>query len=124
MTDTDVPEWQREYPETAYVQLGMPGWTDEYVEGCYTVAYRRADLPPTREQIAAMVPDLVWLDSGFSQDADFIDTTHTYQIQEGLFWYAAEVDGVPCGSNEKAKAAAQADYTRRILATLLPEGEK
>lgn len=74
-----------------------------------------------------MVQPLVWMEGGsdsFMHDADFVDTTQTYQIQEGLFWYAAEVQGVPCGSNDAAKAAAQADYTRRILSAFgITEGE-
>lgn len=78
---------------------------------------------------ARRVKPLVWMECGenqFEQDADFVDTTQTYQIQEGVFWYGAEVDGTPCGSNEAAKAAAQADYERRILSALMDtqtEGE-
>lgn len=78
---------------------------------------------------ALQVKPLVWMECGenqFEQDADFVDTTQTYQIQEGVFWYGAEVNGTPCGSNEAAKAAAQADYERRILSALMDtqtEGE-
>ena len=68
------------------------------------------------------VKPLVWVQGGddsFMHDADFVDTTQTYQIQEGLFWYAAEVQGVPCGSNEAAKVAAQAHHDATIRAALI-----
>ena len=61
---------------------------------------------------------LEWRESGFEQDADLVDTTEAYQIQEGIFWYGSQVNGTPCGDNEAAKAAAQADYEARVLAAL------
>lgn len=78
--------------------------------------------PDVTDAIIAALPDMVkpleWVEGGydsFMHDADFVDTTQTYQIQEGLFWYAAEVQGVPCGSNEAAKAAAQAHHVAQVL---------
>ena len=81
------------------------------------------------DAIIAALPDmvvpLVWIESGsdsFMHDADFVDATQTYQIQEGIFWYAAEVHGTPCGSNEAAKAAAQAHHRATILAAFGVQG--
>ncbi|WP_150121542.1 hypothetical protein, partial [Sulfitobacter sp. HI0023] len=58
--------------------------------------------------LPGMVQPLEWVKAGddrFTHDADYVDTTFTYQIQEGVFWYAAESDGHLCGSNSAAKAA-------------------
>lgn len=75
--------------------------------------YIRVDLARPR------VKPLEWVTGGFEHDADLIDSTETYQIQDGIFWYAAEVHGTQCGTNDAAKAAAQADYERRILSALV-----
>ena len=78
------------------------------------------DAEETADAIIAAVPGLVrpleWMDSGFEQDADFVDTTQTYQIQEGVFWYAAEVTGHVCGSNGAAMVAAQRHHVAQIMA--------
>lgn len=82
------------------------------------------------DAIIAALPDMVvplrWIEGGddsFMHDADFVDTTQTYQIQEGLFWYAAEVHGVQCGSNDAAKAAAQAHHVAQVLSAFGIEGD-
>lgn len=69
--------------------------------------------------LPGMVQPLEWIKAGddrFTHDADYIDTTFTYQIQEGVFWYAAESDGHLCGSNSAAKAAAQAHHVAQAVA--------
>lgn len=80
----------------------------------YMMSYQLADA------IIAALPGLVkpleWMDSSFEQDADFVDTTQTYQIQEGVFWYAAEVTGHVCGSNGAAMVAAQRHHVAQIMA--------
>jgi hypothetical protein len=81
--------------------------------------YRRADLPaPVR------VKELVWSNepSLFTSfyDADWADTSFgNYYANEYAFWFEAE-PATPCEGKAAAKAAAQADYTARILAALEP----
>lgn len=65
--------------------------------------------------LPAMLQPLEWMDCGFEQDADFVDTTQTYQIQEGVFWYAAEVSGHVCGTNGAAMVAAQRHHAAQIM---------
>lgn len=93
----------------------------EWVKLCQSAeTNRRADQPAR----AGMVKPLVWHDctDGTSHDHDC-----QYEVeQEGKMWKLRRgvTGGTPymmhCGSREAAKAAAQADYERRILAALLP----
>jgi hypothetical protein len=82
--------------------------------------------PDVADAIIAAMPGRVlpleWMDCGFEQDADFVDTTQTYQIQEGVFWYAAEVYGHVCGTNGAAMVAAQRHHTAAILSAFGVQG--
>lgn len=87
---------------------------------CARIRELEAELAALREARGVRVKPLVWRNGGFDHDADLIDETETYQIQEGTFWYGAQIHGTSCADNETAKAAAQADYERRIFAALEP----
>lgn len=103
-------------------------WWPDDAAGAGT-AYRRTDLPPSREQVEAMVKPLEWGSSSF----DPICAIHSlgrYDIwineSSGTFdlynTSTREFVLIEC-TLEEAKAAAQADHTRRILAALGYEGE-
>lgn len=87
---------------------------------------------PTKEQVAAMVPELVW--ENFDAWTWWCCTElGTYRVNERegdwratLGFGASSIHRTvdyPGNCETSAKAAAQADYTRRILAALFPEGE-
>ena len=87
----------------------------------HRAAYRRADLPPR-------VKPLVWVKSGGSHVMDHechtVPTAYTvrYSDENGWKWSAMGIGSYGWAyTPEAAKAAAQADYTARILAAL--EGE-
>lgn len=93
--------------------IGPYAWGAIYPENRLKAA--DAILAAMPEIVRAMVVPLVWLDADFEQDADYVDSTFICQIQEGNFWYGAEVSAHMCGTNEEAKAAANAHHVAQIM---------
>lgn len=74
--------------------------------------------------LAACVKPLEWVSTcDFHLDSDWCDTFGLYQITDEdrvVLFCGHSADGEVFDSVETAKAAAQADYTRRILSALIP----
>ncbi len=81
-------------------------------------AYRRADLPPTRDQIEAMVRPLEWVTPSPTTDGNWQDTTGVYDIEESILFIGHVNTGIPFNSDSEAKAAANEHNATRILRAL------
>lgn len=126
MTEPEHVERIREYAEWPYTTRDTIVLDSDLVR---ITAGDLADLLAERDALSAALQEgpnvkpLEWMEGGFEQDADLVDTTETYQIQEGIFWYGCQVDGTRCEDNEAAKAAAQAHHDARVRAMLADRGE-
>ena len=120
---TDMPKTIAAIRET-HDTVSSGYWTDAGDEYGNATEYRRADLRPTREQIEAMVVPLAW--GGFCAPGYWIEVRDS-GIANLFCALDRDEDGdiepmqggfLTLFSIEAAKAAAQADHTRRILAAL------
>lgn len=96
----------------------------------HAVGYRRADLPPTRDQVAAMVKPLKWC-GDFAEYAEtpwgryvITDRVDMLDPDRDFFGWSFTSRG-DCDESDDihltqdaAKVAAQSDYTARILSAL------
>lgn len=80
------------------------------------VLIRRADQP------ARVVKPLVWEDDEEVSSAIGAGFEYLVELSHNGSWYHVD-DGEPHSTREAAKAAAQADYERRILAALMPAAQ-
>ena len=120
----DMPEtiWAKCEDMHGAIQVG--GWADTVRQCPDGIQYRRADLPPR-------VNPLVWLDFSFcGQPAAYAETEFgdwmviKYTGRDGNWAYcdpAGNDSDDDWATRTECEAAAQADYTARILAAL--EGE-
>ena len=120
MSDAHERVWLYHFSE----QYEDPTTYEQPTSGADYTEYRRADLPPTRAQVEAMVRPLVW--DGFvsgpyeitvkdNGSADLLShAVHDEDWNPDYIWggYLTLI------SIDDLKAAAQADYTARILSAL------
>ena len=81
------------------------------------VKYIRADLAKPR------VKQLQWITPSPTTDGKWQDTTGIYDIEESILFIGHVETGTPYITDKEAKAAAQADYERRVLSALILPGD-
>lgn len=97
--------------------LGNRVW-DRLDKMAVDIENHRSDLCASGQQVRA----LEWTESTETAlDCDWVDSFGLYQISEAVLFIGHTPSGVEFDTVEAAKAAAQTDYERRILAAMEKE---